>query len=226
MIHQEEKNNRLYDRHLYLITPPSYKDKETLIDQLVAGISGGADMIQLRDKRTNIKELIGLAQEIADIAKRHDVLFIINDSIGLAMASNADGVHLGQDDTPLNLARSILGPEKIIGCSTHSIKQAINAEKLGADYIGIGPIFYSPLKKDLSPIGPYMLRELSHSISIPYFALGGINLDNLDEVIHYGGERVALCSAFFEEPDLIKTATLIKEKLIGPGKKADEEAPA
>ena len=225
MINELEKNKNLSDRCLYLITPPSYQDRDTLVDQLVAGISGGVDMIQLRDKRTNIKELIGLAKDIAEIAHKLGALFIVNDSIGLAMAANADGVHLGQEDTPLNLARSIMGPDKIIGCSAHSIKQAIDAQNMGADYVGFGPIFHSSLKKDLTPIGPYSLEELNSTISIPYFAIGGINPSNLDKVIRYGGRRVALCSAFFNKQDFIKTASSIKEKLIGSTKDADEEMP-
>ena len=206
-------NDILKNRLLYLITPPEYNDKNIYYAKIESAVKGGADIVQLRNKNASTKELICLAMRILEIVKTYNGLFIINDRTDIAMAVNADGVHLGQEDMPINLARNILGPNKIIGCSTHSIDQAISAQKQGADYLGFGPIFVSPLKKNLKPIGIDFFTKLNKSISIPYFAIGGINQSNLNNIILSGANRVAVCSGIFNKNNCYNVTVKSKEKL-------------
>lgn len=163
-------------------------------------IDAGVGMIQLRDKSLNDIRLLKLAQLLYEIihsptAAAEGCLLIINDRADIAAAANADGVHLGQDDLPVKVAREILGPRKLIGVSTHSIEQARQAVLDGANYIGVGPTFPSATKEfDVFP-GTTLFKQVAEEISLPAFAIGGITLENLDEVLATGIKRVAVSGA-------------------------------
>jgi thiamine-phosphate pyrophosphorylase len=176
-------------------------------------IDGGADAIQLREKTISDDEFISLAGEIRDIATKSGTLLIINDRLNVARELNADGVHLGQNDMNVSEARRILGNEKIIGVSTHNIIQARQAQKDGADYIAIGPVYPTTTKNYEPSIGLEVIQEISREISIPFLAIGAITLDNLDEVLNAGASRVAVCSAIINSKDILSTTKEFKNKL-------------
>lgn len=165
---------------------------------LAAGIKG----IQLRDKNVSRRELYDAALKLRKLTAQHNAMLIINDYPDLAIASKADGVHLGQDDLPLAEAKKIIS-DRIIGISTHSMQQALEAFRAGADYIGFGPVFNTLTKDAGEPRGISALREIAAAVSIPVVAIGGINQDNVDSVAAAGCSSVAVISALMgENPDL------------------------
>jgi len=176
-------------------------------------IDGGADTIQLREKTISDDEFISLAGEIRDITTKRGIFLIINDRVNVARELNADGVHLGQHDMSITEAREIIGNGKIIGVSTHNLIQARQAEKDGADYIAIGPV-YRTMTKDYEPsTGLEVIQDISREISIPFLAIGAITLENLDEVLKAGASRVAVCSAIISSKDILSSTKKFKEKL-------------
>lgn len=206
------KKDYLHRMRLYVlisgkIAARSVKETAKLV------IDGGADAIQLREKAISDDEFISLAGEIRDITTKRGTLLIINDRVNVAREVNADGVHLGQHDMSITEAREIIGNEKIIGVSTHNIIQARQAQKDGADYIAIGPV-YPTTTKDYEPsIGLEVIREISREISIPFLAIGAITLENLDDVLKAGASRVAVCSAIISSKDILSTTKEFKNKL-------------
>jgi thiamine-phosphate pyrophosphorylase len=174
-----------------------------LVDKLVAA---GVGMIQLRDKKLSDRELLAWARELMTRAKDRDTLVIINDRVDIAAAVHADGVHLGQDDLSISAARNILGPRALIGRSTHSIVQAREAVLEGADYIGVGPTFPSTTKQFDAFTGVELLRSVAEEIRLPAFAIGGIALTNLDEVLQCGFTRVAVSGAVIAAADPAQAA--------------------
>ena len=176
-------------------------------------IDGGADAIQLREKTISDDEFISLAGEIRDITTKRGTLLIINDRVRVAREVNADGVHLGQHDMSITEAREIIGNEKIIGVSTHNIIQARQAQKDGADYIAIGPVYPTTTKNYEPSIGLEVIQEISREISIPFLAIGAITLENLDNVLKAGVSRVAVCSAIISSKDILSSTKEFKNKL-------------
>ena len=198
---------RLYVLISSSIATKSVKETARLV------IDGGADAIQLREKTISDSEFISLAREVRDITTRSGTLLIINDRVHVAREINADGVHLGQQDMSVLEARNIIGNEKIIGVSTHSIIQAMQAQKDGADYIAIGPI-YPTKTKDYEPsIGIEIIQKISGAVNIPIIAIGAITLENLDEVLQAGASRIAVCSAIISTQDILSTTRQFKDKL-------------
>ncbi len=176
-------------------------------------IDGGADAIQLREKTISDSEFISLAREVRDITTKRESLLIINDRVHIAREVNADGVHLGQQDMNALEARNIIGDEKIIGVSTHSITQAKQAQKDGADYIAIGPIYRTRTKGYEPSVGIEIIRKISGAVNIPFIAIGAITLSNLDEVLKAGASRIAVCSAIIGSKDIYSSTRQFKEKL-------------
>ncbi|MEM5871387.1 MAG: thiamine phosphate synthase [Candidatus Aenigmatarchaeota archaeon] len=180
---------------LYFITDRSLS-KKGVVEDVKAAISGGAKIVQYREKNLTMKEMVREAKEISKICKKNKVIFIVNDRVDLALAVEADGVHLGQDDIDFFDARKILGKNKIIGISVSSIKEAKRFEKLGADYVSLGPIFATSTKKDAGePIGIEAIKEAKKKLKIPFTVIGGINFENLRSVIEAGAESVCMISA-------------------------------
>jgi thiamine-phosphate pyrophosphorylase len=158
--------------------------------------SAGARILQYRDKVSGRAELLKTAQKIRAITAKYNTLFIVNDFIDTALLAKADGVHLGQDDIPVTEARKLTAPGFIIGCSTHSVAQAAAAEKAGADYIGSGPVFATPTKESYLPIGIDCVKQVVKQVKIPVVAIGGLNLDNIDELRSVGVGSFAMVRAF------------------------------
>jgi thiamine-phosphate pyrophosphorylase len=178
---------------LYLITDTGIANlSHTQIAR--RAIAAGIKIIQLREKYMSSKDIYKEAVTIRDITRRHKVIFIINDYIDIALAVNADGVHLGQEDMPIQEARKIVGRRKIIGVSTHGLKQALKAQDAGADYIGFGPMFHTTTKYAGRPRGIKALREIGKHITIPVVAIGGITWDNINEVLNAGADVAAVAS--------------------------------
>lgn len=176
-------------------------------------ILGGAEMLQLRAKHLPDRQVLTLGQTIWRLAGKAKTLFILNDRADLAFALDADGVHLGQNDLPVKEARKILGKNKIIGFSTHSVEQAEQAETLGADYLSIGPIFATALKPEVLPLTAKIIAQVKDKVSLPFVAVGGINLDNLDEILQQGTQRVAVCRAIITAKDVLSATKQFRQKL-------------
>lgn len=173
----------------------------------------GADIIQLRDKGSSDREFLKTALLIRNILKDSNVLFIINDRLGIAKISGADGVHLGQEDVSVRIARRVLGRNKIIGVSCHSVVQAAAAEREGADYIGAGPVFSTPTKPGASPIGPAAVGRISRKANVPVFAIGGIRKGTLERVLSVGVERVAVVREACRSKHIPKAIRTLKKRL-------------
>jgi len=168
--------------------------KNKSLDKVAKRIAdSGVKIIQYRNKEAKRKILIKEAKSIKKILSKQKILFIVNDYLDVAKIVDSDGLHLGQNDLSLKLARKILGRDKIIGISCHNLRQAIKAEKEGADYISIGPIFPTPLKPEYKTIGTKIIKKIKNKIKIPFFVIGGVNLKNLNEVLSMGAKRVAVC---------------------------------
>lgn len=166
-------------------------------------VEGGASMIQLRDKVSGPRQLLPEARQIARLCRERGVCFIVNDRLDLALAVDADGVHLGQDDLPPRAARTLLGAGKILGVSTHSLEQAVCAAEAGADYLGIGPIFATVTKAaGYAPQGCDLIQKVRTRIDLPLVAIGGVTLSNVGEVIAAGAAGAAVISAIIGADDI------------------------
>jgi len=176
-------------------------------------IRGGAKIIQLRGKHQSKKELLPLAQQLKNLCAEHNILFIVNDYLDIALATDADGLHLGQNDLPLKVARKLLPIDKILGCSTHSVEQAIAAEAEGVDYIGVGSIYPTPSKETATVVGLDTLHQVRQAVSLPLVAIGGITRDNAAEVIAAGADSVAVISAVLQAENPEKAAQEITDEL-------------
>lgn len=178
----------------------------SLVEALRTAVAGGARLFQYRDKAASGLEAYRRATQLRQAASDLGAIFLVNDRCDVALAVDADGVHLGQDDLPLSLARSLLGPEKIIGISTHRPGQVKEATTGGADYIGFGPIFGTATKPDHEPVvGVEGLRHIRPLTPLPIFAIGGITLDSVEAVIKAGANGVAIISAICRAPDIAES---------------------
>lgn len=178
----------------YLVTDSNLSKKGTISD-VENALKVGCKIVQYREKNKSTNEMIKEAKNIKKKCKGK-AIFLINDRVDVALAVNSDGVHLGQNDMPFEIARKILGNEKIIGLTTHDVKEAIEAEKIGADYIGLSPIFETGTKKDAGrACGIEMIKKVRKEVNIPIVAIGGINKENIVHVIQAGADAVVAISA-------------------------------
>ncbi|WP_138990682.1 thiamine phosphate synthase [Clostridium arbusti] len=192
---------------LYLVTDRRFLKGRPLKKVVEDSIKGGVTIVQVREKDVSTREFYKVALEVKEITDKYNVPLIINDRIDIAQAVDAAGVHLGQDDMSLKLARNILGKDKIIGISVGTIEEAREAEKDGADYVGIGAIFFTGSKKDIdTPIGISGLNEIVKNINIPSVAIGGVNRENLSEVMKTGTNGAAVISAILGYDDIEKAS--------------------
>ena len=208
-----DKDELLSKIQLYVIADKKVcgdKDIEEVVRQ---AIDGGAQMIQYRDKDSDDAGFLTIASRLKAICKGRNVPFIVNDRADVAREVDADGVHAGQTDLSINEARQMLGSAKIIGKSASTIRQAKRAEEEGADYVGIGPIFDTPSKEIGKPIGLDIVRETRDSLKIPFYLIGGIRKDNLDQIIEAGGRRIAVISAVISSDDVKSTTASLLKKL-------------
>jgi len=198
---------------LYAIIDLGYVAPDDAEEATAQLLRGGADLIQLRGKRQTIARLTDLAEQLHGLTSHAGVPLIINDHPEIARDLRAEGVHLGQDDVSILLAREIVGRECWIGKSTHSVEQAIAAEAEGADYIGFGPLFATPTKPDYQPIGMEDIRRVHELVRIPIFCIGGIKLANLPHVLAAGAQRVVIVSGLLQSADIAAATRAVKELL-------------
>jgi thiamine-phosphate pyrophosphorylase len=199
---------------IYPVTCERLSKGRSNFEVLEEVIQGGARIIQLREKEYRKKDLFHLALKFREITAEVGVLLIINDHLDVALGAEADGVHLGQEDLPLTVARQ-LAPELLIGASTHSLEQALQAQKDGADYINIGPIFPTGTKEGVEgSLGTEAIAKISPSLEIPFTVMGGINETNIDQVLAQGARRVAMVTAITKAPDIAAKVRSFKEKII------------
>ncbi|RAP77745.1 thiamine phosphate synthase [Paenibacillus montanisoli] len=203
------------DFRLYAITGEQFHPNRSMIEVMEEAIVGGVDIIQLRDKTSGKEELLQKARALRELTRKHGVTFIVNDHIDIALEVDADGIHLGQEDVPLSEARRLVG-DKIIGISTHKLEEALQAERDGADYIGVGPVFPTKTKADVvDPVSTSYVREAAQNIRIPFVAIGGIKLSNVDEVIAAGATRICAVSEIVGSSDVQGTCAAFLAKLKG-----------
>lgn len=196
---------RLKDRKLYLVTSSDKFDSDDeFLDAVASSLKGGVDILQLREKNSSAKRIIELGKKIRQLCSLYDTIFIVNDRIDIAKIVEADGVHLGQDDADVDSAREILGNSAIVGISTHAPEQALKAVEDGADYIGVGPVFTTPTKPGRASVGLEYVKWASENIEIPFFAIGGIDLSNVNDVLSSGAKKVAVVRAIInsDSPEL------------------------
>ncbi|KEJ01624.1 thiamine phosphate synthase [Clostridium botulinum] len=188
---------------LYLITDRRILKGRQLKKVVEDAILGGVTIVQVREKDVSTREFYNVAKEVKEVTDYYKVPIIINDRLDIAQAIDASGVHLGQKDMHLNIAREILGKDKIIGISVGNVKEALEAQNNGADYLGIGTIFPTGSKKDVDAIiGIDGLSKIKDSISIPSVAIGGINKTNFKDVLKTGIEGISVISAILDEDDI------------------------
>ena len=200
------------DYSLYLVTDRSLARGRSTLEIIRAAVDGGATVVQLREKDCSTREFIEQALAIKDFLKGRGVPLIINDRVDVAQAVEADGVHLGQTDMPLGTAKKILGYTMIIGISAESLQDAVDAEKGGADYLGVSPIYATPTKTDTAPpLGLKGLREIRKAVRLPLVGIGGLNRDNAAEVIRNGADGVAVVSAIVAADDPRTAADALKQ---------------
>lgn len=205
---------KLNDIDLYFITDSRLTGR-TVLEDVGSAICAGVKIIQYREKDLTTREMIDEAGKISRLCRENDVLFIINDRVDIALAVDADGVHLGNEDMPYEAARRILGNTKIIGLTVHDVGEAIEAERIGADYIGISPIFETTTKPDAgTPAGIDLIKYIKKAVKIPFVAIGGINQDNIKSVLEAGARSIAVISAIVTKDDVEKECKKFREVIV------------
>lgn len=200
---------------LYVITDSDLSNG--IPDHKVADLAyaGGADVVQLRMKNRDGRAMLDEAMLIRDIADTHCKYFIVNDRVDIAMASGADGVHLGQSDIPCSVARELMGESAIIGVSANTIEDALKAQEDGADYIGVGSVFKTSTKQDAKQaLGLDAVFSIKQVVKIPVVAIGGINRGNIVDVIRAGADAVAVVSAVVAQPDIRTAAHELRDMIL------------
>ncbi|HUU51905.1 MAG TPA: thiamine phosphate synthase [Candidatus Heimdallarchaeota archaeon] len=181
---------------LHIITDIELQDRFSHFELARMAIAGGADTIQFRQKEGSTRKMIEMTRDLKYLCTSAGVTFIVNDRLDVAIASDSDGVHLGQDDFPIHLAREILGENKIIGGSAVTLDEARKCLEEGADYVGFGPVYPTTSKADVGPVtGIDLLKEVIDKVPLPLVAIGGVNADNTQEVIRTGAHGIAVISA-------------------------------
>jgi len=213
------------DFQLYCITGANYHPGRSVVDVVEQALIGGADIIQLRDKTSSKQDIRENAHKLRQLTKRYGVPLIINDHIDIALEVDADGVHLGQDDLSLAEARQLLGPDRIIGISTHSIEQGLAAQAGGADYIGVGPVYPTGTKPGRAAVTTSYVQEAAAQIRIPFVAIGGITLGNVDTVIAAGAKRICAVSEIVGADDPAAVCRAFKAKLKAAANDSEAQQP-
>lgn len=205
----KEKYNKLMleDKKLYLVTnSDKFETEDLFLDAVASALKGGVDILQLREKNMPANKILELGKKVKLLCAEYGATFIVNDRVDIAYVLEADGVHLGQDDMDVESARKILGNNAIIGISTHAPEQAQKAVNDGADYIGMGPVFTTPTKPGRPSVGLEYAKWVSENIKISAFAIGGIDLTNVQDVINAGAKKIAVVRAIINSDSPEKAA--------------------
>ena len=202
---------KTFENKLYVITESSISKSKSNEEIVTEAIAGGAGIIQLREKQWNKNKVKEEAIKLLKICRENNVLFILNDHVDIALEIGADGVHLGQSDMPIEEARKLCKDKLIIGLSTHSVEQAVKADKEDVDYITIGPIYQTRVKD--YTVGTEITGKIINVVKKPVVAIGGINKTNIDEVLNQGVKSVAVISAVVSDEDVKKAAEELVNKI-------------
>lgn len=194
------------DMMLYAVTDAAWTGEKTLAEQVEEAMKGGITFLQLREKHLTKEAFLKEAIEIKDLAQKYQIPFVINDEIEIAQKSGADGVHVGQDDMPVEEVRKILGEDKIIGVSAHNVEEAVRAERGGADYLGVGAVYPTSTKENTSAVSMEEMKKICQTVSIPVVAIGGIKKHNMKVLTGTGVDGIAVVSAIFAAKDIRKAA--------------------
>lgn len=202
-MNREERMQKIEAIDIYPVTCQKLSEGRDNLAVLDAVMAAGARIIQLREKNWEKKAVYELAVQFRQRTREGQILLIINDHVDIALAVDADGVHLGQEDLPIEAARSV-APGLIIGASSHSLEEALGAEKEGADYVNIGPIFPTSTKKGaVHFLGPEAIQEIGPHLTVPFTVMGGINAENIHQVLEAGARRVAMVTGITRAPDIL-----------------------
>lgn len=187
---------------LYAVTDNAWLGGRTLAECVELAVSGGATFVQLRDKRASTEELVASAKALVPLCRKAGVPFVVNDDVEAAIAADADGVHVGQDDMACASARAALGPDRIVGVSVQTLEEALEAEAAGADYLGVGAMFGTPTKPEAVDVGFDELRRICAAVGIPVVAIGGLNESTVPSLAGCGVDGAAVVSAIFAASDI------------------------
>ena len=190
---------------LYAVTDRAWLSHQTLKEQVEEALKGGATCIQLREKELDELSFLEEAEELCALCRAYHVPFIVNDNVKIALACGADGIHVGQHDMQAGDVRKTIGDNMILGVSAQTVEQALEAERNGADYLGVGAVFATSTKLDADAVSHETLREICRAVSIPVVAIGGIYKENIMQLSGTGVDGVALVSAIFASGDIENT---------------------
>lgn len=206
------------DLLLYAVTDRSWLGGETLAAAVEKALQGGATIIQLREKELAPQLFLEEARVIKEVCRKYGVPFIVNDNVDVALAADADGVHVGQKDMEAGRVRRLFGAGKILGVSAQTVEQAVLAEKNGADYLGVGAVFPTGSKADAEDVSLEELQRICAAVNIPVVAIGGISKDNVLQLAGTGISGIAVISAIFAQPDIREAAATLRklaEEMVG-----------
>lgn len=200
------------DVALYAVTPDVTDPEATLrtIDRL---IEGGVDAVQLRCRGLSDRSALDLAKRIKERCAKSEALFIVNNRLDIAIASDADGVHIGHEDLPPAFVREMIGHRKILGVSTHAVPEALDAQRNGADYVSCGPVWATPTKPTYPAVGLGLIGLYRAALRVPFVVIGGVNRDNIDQVVKTGATCIAVVRGLFEAPEPMAAAQFFKQKI-------------
>ena len=199
------------DLLLYAVTDRKWLDGESLDEQVEKSLKGGVTCVQLREKHLKEEEFYKEAVRIKELCRRYSCPFIINDNVGVAVKVGADGIHVGQEDMDAGCVREIIGEDKILGVSAQTVEQAIKAEKMGADYLGVGAVFATNSKDDAVAVDKKTLKAICEAVSIPVIAIGGISKDNIMELKGSGIVGIAVISAIYGQKNIEEATKELKK---------------
>ncbi|HOV85300.1 MAG TPA: thiamine phosphate synthase [Syntrophobacteraceae bacterium] len=212
-MNRDERKALFQEVDVYPVTCQRLSAGRTNREVLEEVLRGGAKIVQLREKELSTLEFYRMALEFRERTAAAGVLLLINDRLDIALAVEADGVHLGLEDLPLAVARR-LAPEMLLGASTHSIEEALEAQENGADYINVGPIFPTGTKEGIKKfLGPRAVTEIGARVRVPFTVMGGINESNLDQVLSAGARRVAMVTAITQAPDIAERVRSLRRRI-------------
>jgi thiamine-phosphate pyrophosphorylase len=210
------KNFKNNPPKLYVLTGTKFTHEKDHFQIILETLEAGCRLIQLREKNMTDNDLFYFAKRLRELTNSYNAYLIINDRVDIALAVDADGVHLGQEDMPVDVVRKLIGYDKIIGLSTHSIFQAIRAQELDVDYIGAGPVYATQTKEDVcKPVGLDYINKLvakKEKIKTPFYAIGGIKLHNVDEVLNVGAKNIAVVTGIITDDNVRQTTESFLKK--------------
>ncbi|MGN0649260.1 MAG: thiamine phosphate synthase [Oscillospiraceae bacterium] len=198
------------DYTLYLCTDRNLMSCDTVEQLVERSLEGGVSVVQLREKDCTSRDFLALAKSVKKITDRYDVPLIINDRLDICMAADAAGVHLGQSDIPCDIARKLLGGNKIIGVSAALPEEAAKAQADGADYLGVGAVFATSTKTNTRPVTPEIIRRIRAAVTIPFVVIGGVNAENITQLYGLGINGAAVVSAVASQPDITQAARVMR----------------